>query len=197
MVPPDDTNPQTTDAPTKNEDFLGIPARQSFFLMLILFILSYALGGLIYVKAGGLDALLYFAYWLPCTAALLFGVGAAYRPALKQEKNKTLRFIYGFTDKGLFEGSAFLLYLGLVFNIHASACSWPSSELFVLATIITASIFYIHGASRRNIKTCKKLFLLSGGTIIAGLAILLLVLTYAEIKRLGFDCHGYAWRYRY
>ncbi|QQP97958.1 hypothetical protein [Lysobacter enzymogenes] len=175
--------------------FLGIPPEYSFLMMLVLFICSIGVGWIIGHKRTNFLMLSYFSYWFPCAAALVFGIGAAYRPTLGNKGGWIRNTIFGFTDKALFEWSAVLLYFGLLTTIYISDCSWPGSELFVNIPIAIYSLMYLYWSCSRPREAGGDEFRLLGQTVIAVLVCFILLHTWLEISAIGFKCLDYKWRY--
>jgi len=120
---------------------------------------------MISISEGKIALANYLAYALPCMAAVIFGLGtlrekpAGATPQARADAEQTaaaasadsggrkviirlkktlksILFDIDTSDQQLFNISGIFLYFGLLCNTYASACSWPGTSIYLMASAI-------------------------------------------------------------
>lgn len=157
--------------------------RHSFALSFVLMAGSFAVGVFIFKMVSKGAGLVYFTYWLPCCAAIFFGLGTAYRSGLLPEDCALVKSILKLSDKSLFECSGVILYAALALNIYVGPCSRPGIDYFAVFTAIPAALMYVWRAVLLYRKGSRDFWRLPGFVVILFLSVLVLVFVVLEVMQ--------------
>lgn len=157
----------------------GISPNLSFFILCIIIILSCVTSVFILWAGGDLAWLNYWSYWFPCLAAIVFGLGAAFRPEQIKGDTYLQKLLSKITDKTFFEMSALFLFLGLLAHIYTGPCGWPVGNGLGISSVLLAGIV-ITCLSLRKEKRTQKIHVIAA-ILAGGLSVGVAYFSIAEI----------------